>query len=270
MITGRTRVYTILARPSVHVTAPMVYNHLFSRMGLDMVYISHDIPPEAVDATVASFASWENLGGFNVTVPHKESVARLVNPACPVAGAIGVVNTVVRRENGALEGYNTDGEGALKALGDVAGARCLILGAGGAARAVAYALAGAGASRISVMNRTPETARRLCSLVGHACVHVYDGEPLDGFDILVQATPVADRVPFDLDLSRLRPGARVLETVMRRTLLAQRVKDLGLELVSGYAMLYHQTPRNFELLTGIPLPERLLEEAFALVGFRLP
>jgi shikimate dehydrogenase len=115
MITGRTRVFTILAHPSSNVMAPIIYNHIFRSMGLDMVYIAQDVLPEAVPAVVKSFSGWSNLGGFNVTVPYKETVATLVNSLCEVSSRIGVVNTVVRNEDGRLSGYNTDGFGAVKA-----------------------------------------------------------------------------------------------------------------------------------------------------------
>lgn len=270
MITGKTRVFTILAHPSVHVTAPVVYNHLFFRMGLDMVYIAHDITPEGLAQAMASFSSWSNLGGFNVTIPHKEAAARLVHRLEGTAGRIGVVNTVVRRPDGSLWGYNTDGRGALKALGDVRGACCLILGAGGAARAVVHALLEASAGAIRIMNRSPQGAKRLCSIFASESVRIYEGEPLESFDILVQATPLADSVPFNLDIGRLRKDIRILETVMRPTALAQKAREAGLSLIPGHAMLYHQTRENFLLLTGCDVPDTYLDEAFALVGYRRP
>ncbi|HPC47250.1 MAG TPA: shikimate dehydrogenase [Deltaproteobacteria bacterium] len=270
MITGSTRVYTILAHPATHVTAPGVYNHLFTRMGLDMVYIAHDISPGALATTVASFSSWQNLGGFNVTIPHKEHVARLVNRLEGAARVIGAVNTVVRSADGTLRGFNTDGEGALGALGDVQGAQCLVIGAGGAARAVVHAFLGAGTGAIAVLNRSEGNARRLCDLFPTRAVGLYSREPLDSFDIVVQATPLAEVIPFDLEPERLKPSVRILETVMRPTAFASKAREMGLEVIPGHAMLYHQTRRNFEILTGCFLPEEILDDAFSIVGYRRP
>jgi shikimate 5-dehydrogenase len=109
MITGRTRVYTILAHPSTHVIAPGVFNRLFSLMDLDMVYIAHDIPAGAVKATIKAFASWENLGGLQRH--HTSQGGRGGAGGMPRAHCKdhGRRQHVVRHENGAFEGYNTDG-----------------------------------------------------------------------------------------------------------------------------------------------------------------
>ncbi len=188
-ISGRTRVFTILAHPSVNVTAPLIYNHIFSRMGLDMVYISHDVHPGAIADTVRSFSGWVNLGGFNVTIPHKESVAALVDDLCGVSMKTGTVNTVVRHGNGSLSGYNTDGIGALGALGETRDAVCLVIGAGGAARAIVHALLEGGARKVSILNRSPYRTQQLCGMFGTGPVHEYQGEPLEEVDVVVQATP---------------------------------------------------------------------------------
>lgn len=250
--------------------APLVYNHIFSRMDLDMVYIAHDVTPEALPETLRSFSGWKNLGGFNVTIPHKEAVASLVGSLCDISKRTGVVNTVVRNADGILSGYNTDGIGALGAIGEVTGASCLVIGAGGAARAIVDALLGAGVRQVSVMNRSLQGAIMLCGLFSGSPVHRYQGEPFEEIDIVVQATPVSDEIPLALDLERFRRGTRILETVMRPTALSEKALSLGLEIVPGTAMLYHQTRRNFELLTGEPLSDRLLDDAFASVGYRAP
>lgn len=266
-ISGKTCVYTILAHPSAHVTAPFIYNHIFGAMGLDMVYISHDITPEAIRDTLKSFSGWRNLKGFNVTIPHKESVAKLVNSLCRVSSRIGAVNTVVRDEEGRLSGYNTDGLGAVKALGEVRGETCLMIGAGGAARSIVDALLDCGAKKVLVMNRSPESARSLCNLFNSSRLGIYTDESLTDVSVVVQATPVSDRIPLGLDLSRFAPGTRILETIMRPTALSEEAVRLRLDLIRGHAMLYHQTGKNFELLTGMELPAGYLDAAFASIGY---
>ena len=249
------------------MVTPAVFNHLFESMSMDMAYIAHDTPPEALPATIEAYRSWNNLGGFNVTIPHKESVAALVDDLCGVSMKTGTVNTVVRHGNGSLSGYNTDGIGALGALGETRDAVCLVIGAGGAARAIVHALLEGGARKVSILNRSPYRTQQLCGMFGTGPVHEYQGEPLEEVDVVVQATPVSERVPFDLELERFGKDTRILETVMRTTALSEKAESLGLQIVPGHAMLYYQTKRNFELFTGIALPPRDLDEAFASVGY---
>ncbi len=266
-ITGTTRIFTILAHPSTHVTAPVVFNRLFKTLGLDMAYIAHDVAPEAVGKTIEAYRCWENLGGFNVTIPHKEAVAGLVDRTLPPAGRLGVVNTVVRSPEGTLAGYNTDGLGAAGAIGDVNGAQCLVIGAGGAARAIVHALLEAGARRVLIMNRTRENTESLMRLFPEGKTGPGEMDALPQADVVIQATPVADRVPFGLDVTALRKGTRVLETVIRETALSREARGLGLEVIPGLAMLFHQTRENFRLLTGIEVSDNVVQQAFHSLGY---
>lgn len=269
-ITGATRVFTILASPSRHVIAPVIFNRLFELLELDMVYIAHDTPAGSLPGVLESFRAWSNLGGFNVTIPHKEAAAGLLDRLLPPATDLGVVNTVIRGPEGGLTGYNTDGIGAVRAIGDVRGERCLVIGAGGAARAVVHALLQAGALSVAVLNRSPDRTRSLMAHFPKAAVDVFCPETLPGMDVVIQATPVADRVPLDLDLSALKGSTRILETVMRETALGREALRRGLRLVPGHLMLFHQTAENFRLLTGIEAPEDLVVQAFRDAGFDLP
>ncbi len=269
-ITGTTRIFTIIAHPCVHVVAPMVFNHVFEALSLDMAYIAHDTPPEALPATIEAYRSWSNLGGFNVTIPHKESAAGLLDETLPPATDLGAVNTVARSPGGVLTGYNTDGIGAVRAIGDVRGARCLMIGAGGAARAIVHALLQAGARRVSVLNRTVGRARALAEHFPFDQVDLFHPDMLPEMDVVVQTTPVADRIPLSLDMGGLRKGARLLETVMRETALGREARSRGYTLVPGHHMLYHQTGENFRLLTGVSAPNAVIRQAFAAAGLPLP
>jgi len=266
-ITGTTRIFTIMAHPSTHVTAPAIFNHIFEILSLDMAYIAHDTTPEAVQVTLSAYRVWNNLGGFNVTIPHKESVGGLLDRLLPPASSIGVVNTVVRSPEGVLTGYNTDGVGAVKAIGDVHGARCLMIGAGGAARAVVDALLKAGAGRVSILNRTPERSLKLIRCFPAGAVELFNPDMLQDTDVVVQATPIVDHVPLGLDIRGLRAGTRVLEMVMKDTALSREALRRGLVLIPGYRMLYHQTQENFRLLTGVEVSNELISRAFRAAGF---
>jgi shikimate dehydrogenase len=266
-ITGKTRSFTILAHPATHVVAPAIYNHIFEKLRLDMAYIPHDVHPNDIAGTLLAFRAWNNLGGFNVTTPNKEPVAGFLDKTCPVSSLINAVNTVVRNEDGTLDGYNTDGMGAQKAIGIVRAAHCLVIGAGGAARAIVDALLKARARRISIINRSRDNALALLNLFNTEQVTIFDDETLEDVDVVVQATPVVDTIPFNLELKRLKKNTRVLETVMRPTLLSEKASEYGMEVIPGYAMLFYQTKRNFSLLTGIDIPDTVLESSFNALGY---
>ncbi len=268
-ITGKTTVFTILAHPSSNVVAPLVYNELFRSLGLDMVYIAHDVSPDAIPTTVRSFSAWENLGGFNVTVPHKETVAGLLDGKCPITSRIGVVNTVVRLKDSALYGYNTDGIGALNALGDVKGAKCLVLGAGGAGRSIVDALIHGGASSIYILNRSNERVSRAIDIFGEKRVKIFREDVLGDIDVVVQATSLSDTIPFDLNMERIKKGARCLEIVMRKTAFYERALSLGFEVIPGHRMLFGQTRQNFKLFTGIDISADIIKKAFERIGYAI-
>jgi len=269
MITGTTAVFTILAHPSTRVVAPRIYNHIFSSLNLDMVYIAHDVSPEAVGSTLRAYRSWHNLKGFNITVPHKETVAKCLDILCPISSHTGAVNTVARRQDGTLLGYNTDGIGALRALGNVKGSHCLILGAGGAARAIIDALLHGGAQHIYILNRSKSRALQVQNLFPPDTISLFQWDLLKKMDIIIQATPIIDSIPFDVDFSHLHPDARLFETVMQPSAFFQKGSEMGFEVIPGHAMLYHQTKRNFKLLVGMELEEKLLRDAFEQGGFQL-
>jgi len=268
-ITGKTRIFTILAHPTTHVVAPSIYNHIFEELRLDMAFIAHNISPQGIPETIKAFRTWENLGGFNVTVPHKESVEGLLKITSPVSSKVRAVNTVVRHDDGTFEGHNTDGIGAQKAIGDVRGTHCLIIGAGGAARSIVDALVNAGADRISILNRSSSHSQKLVDIFSSDNVSIFDHADMEKINVVVQATPIMDFIPFDLDLGRLKKDTRVLETVMRPSVLSNTASEYHLEVIPGYAMLYFQTKQNFRLFTGIDIPDTVLESAFGTVGYKI-
>ncbi|MEN6473125.1 MAG: shikimate dehydrogenase [Syntrophaceae bacterium] len=268
MISGRTKVFTIIAHPAAHVMAPRIYNRLFERLGLDMVYIAHAVPSAAVGQTMQVYRAWENLGGFNVTIPHKEITVEFLDTLCPITAHTGVVNTVVRQEDGTLLGYNTDGLGALHALGDVKDTRCLVLGAGGASRAIVDALIHGGSTKVYILNRSRLRAEQLIEQAPVDKAALFTEDLLPQMDIVIQATPMSEAIPFDLDLSLLKQDARLLEIVMRDTAFSRQAAQLGLKLIPGFAMLYHQTQRNFKLFTGLDITDDDVRDAFALLGYR--
>lgn len=273
----------LLAHPAGHSLSPSMHNAAFEAAGLEARYEAEDVPPARLPAAVARLAAAPYLGA-NVSVPHKEAVLELLDELTPPARSIGAVNTIVRRgEN--LVGHNTDGAGFLRALGelrgvtqpeveapqaaDLGGATCLVLGAGGAARAVVHALLGAGA-HVLVCNRNADRAARLVRDMAGS-----DGEGpevaeepaavLPRTDLLVNTTSVGMHGgpdPHGLpliqprQLNSLPGGALVIDLVYRPALtpLLAAAKARGLAHQNGLPMLVWQGALAFEAWTGVPAP----------------
>jgi len=177
-IGATTRVVGVIGWPIEHTLSPAMHNVALQEMQLDWVYLAFAVRPEDVGVAVAAVRGL-GMVGLNVTIPHKQRVVKYLDEVDETARALEAVNTIVR-EQGRLVGYNTDGPGFLRSLEErghsVAGKRVAIIGAGGAARAVAYAVACGGASSLSVLNRTPEKAEKVAELVRNGGGSVLVGE----------------------------------------------------------------------------------------------
>lgn len=163
MTSGKTSVCGVIAYPVEHSMSPMMHNFFAEQTGVDLNYMPFKVKPEQVkEAVEGAFAL--NILGLNVTVPHKQAVMEHLAAIDDAAAAIGAVNTLVRQENG-YKGYNTDAPGLLRAMTEagmtVKGRTCILLGAGGAAKAAAYVLAKEGAAKVYVLNRSLERAKIL-------------------------------------------------------------------------------------------------------------
>lgn len=258
-ISGHTRVAAVIGDPVVHSRSPAIHNAAFRSLGLDWVFVAFATPTGAADEAVRSMRGLA-LGGLSVTMPHKDEVARHVDRLSPEAQRLGAVNCVAW-DDGDLVGHNTDGRGFVDALGEqgveLAGERLVLLGAGGAARAVLVGALLAGADEVVVINRDQARARAAVALGGQSC---RVGEPADisGAQVVVNATPVGmapDRgVPLDTGL--LRAGQVVVDLVYDplETPLLAAAAAAGAVPVGGLGMLVHQAAAAFELWTGASAP----------------
>lgn len=267
MIGPTTRVAAVIGDPVRHSLSPALHNAAFRALDLDWVYLAFEV---AAGEGAAALEAMRTLGidGLNVTMPHKADVAGAVDRLSPVAERLGAVNTVVRR-GGVLVGESTDGDGFVAALRqdegfDPAGKRCLVLGAGGAARAVVLALADAGAASVVVAGRTPEKAAAAAALAGNRG-RVGTVVEAGAADLLVNATPVGmggdTAVP--LDPSLLGPGQVVVDLVYHPlvTPLVEAARSRGAVAVNGLGMLIHQAARAFRLWTGEDPPLEVMSAA---------
>lgn len=266
----------MIGSPIGHSRSPAIYNAAFAACGLDWVFVAFDVTPDAVPAALSG-ARALGLRGLSVTMPLKAAVARGVDHLTPAARMVGVVNSVAVGPEG-LTGDNTDGAGLLDSMRlgplgwEAAGRRCVVVGAGGAARAVVWALAEAGAAEVAVLNRTPEraeSAARLAGPLGRV------GMPVDvaGADLIVNATPVGmlDTVgagALPLDPHFLGAGQVVVDLVYHpvRTPLLEVAAARGALPVDGVGMLVHQAGRQFSRWTGHDAPLDAMEAAARSCG----
>jgi len=284
--TAPARIVGIIGDPIAHSLSPRMHSAAFKAAGIDWRYVPFRVPAADLEDAVRGIRAL-GFAGLNVTVPHKQTIIAFLDGLEPRARTIGAVNAV-RIENRDLVGYNTDASGLCDALtrdGGItpAGARCLILGAGGAGRSAAFALAGAGARSIVVLNRTPSRAEDVAARVGEAhpaCV--VTGGPLESetvaraaedADVIVQATSATLSAAMGGGGGRavwlralepvLRSGMTVMDMVYtpRRTELLAAAAEAGATAVDGLSMLIYQGARSFELWTGLPAPVDVMRRA---------
>ncbi|MGA0561994.1 shikimate dehydrogenase [Ancylobacter sp. VNQ12] len=257
-----TRRAAIIGHPVAHSRSPLIHGYWLKQHGIDGDYGRLDVAPDEIEAFLGDFPA-SGLVGANVTVPHKEAAFRAAQERDPVAQALGAVNTLWL-ENGTLHGANTDVHGFLanldaaepewaRALGEA-----VVLGAGGAARAVVYGLINRGVDRVVVANRTLARAEALRQQFGARVLPVYWRDlagRLDGCRLLVNTTSLGmkGQPPLDVDLSALSPDALVSDIVYvpLETPLLKAAKARGLKTVDGLGMLLHQAVPGFERWFGV-------------------
>jgi len=258
-----TRVYGVIGDPIGHSLSPAMQNAGFQARGMNAVYV-----PFLVRDLQDFLAAIGPLGirGFSVTLPHKEKILRHLDGCDPLAAKIGAVNTVVVRGGGKLYGYNTDYVGVLQSLErriPLRGSRVLIVGAGGVARAVAFALAQAGAA-VCVCARRPKRAESLAPAVGGEAISRARVRK-EFFDAIVNATPVGmhpatGASPLKADELNCR---LVFDTIYRprQTKLLKLAARRGIETVSGMEMFVAQGTTQWEIWTGERAPAAVMQRA---------
>lgn len=280
-----TELYGILGYPVAHSRSPALHGAAFAALGIDAAYVRFETLPERLPDAIRGLLAL-GVRGANVTIPHKESVLALLDEVTPDARAIGAVNTIVRRDD-RLCGHNTDAPGLARSLLEagvaLSGARCVVLGAGGAARAAVVGLAQHGAATIGVAARRLAQSEALVRELRGACpdaslAALAFSQPelraaLADASILIQATSAslasaADPQGFaaGLGLEALPAGASVVDLVYtpRETAVLAKARALGLHAVDGTGMLLHQGALAFELWTGRAAPIDAMRGALGL------
>ncbi|CAD6267621.1 unnamed protein product [Miscanthus lutarioriparius] len=272
-----TKVFGIIGKPVGHSKSPILHNEAFRSVGFNAVYV-----PFLVDdlAKFLNTYSSPDFAGFSCTIPHKEAAVRCCDEVDPIARDIGAVNTIVRRPDGKLVGYNTDYVGAISAIEDgirafeqrdpdtspLAGRLFVVIGAGGAGKALAYGAKEKGA-RVVIANRTFARAQELANLIGGPALTLADLEnyhPEEGM-ILANTTaigmhPNVNETP--LSKQALKSYAVVFDAVYtpKETRLLREAAECGATVVSGLEMFIRQAMGQFEHFTGMPAPDSLMRD----------
>jgi shikimate dehydrogenase len=254
--------YGVIGHPIAHSKSPIIHGLFAEQTGEEIRYHAFDIPPEDLETQVRALIE-DGLMGFNVTVPHKEAVAELVDSCTPRADLAGAVNTVIVHEGGKLEGDNTDGVGLTRDLDrnlhvDVHDARILILGAGGAARGVIPALLMAGPAEVCIANRTVARAQELTERFGdlgnvRACS--FDELGNESFDIVINATSAGlqgETPPFPDGIVNAKSICYDLSYAMTDTPFVQWAKAREVAgAYQGWGMLVEQAAESFNIWRGV-------------------
>jgi len=258
--TSATRFAGVIGWPISHSLSPRMHNAAFRALGLDWAYLAFPIEPDHVsDAVRGLFRA--GCSGLNVTIPHKHAVIECCSAVTPAVEAIGAANTLIPDGDGGMTGDNTDAEGFLRALDesapiDLEGAEVLMIGAGGAACAVAFALKGRGA-RLRVANRTEEKCGALGEVVPFTHQAIEDAAARAA--LVVNSTSLGmgtDEVPADLPLESLGPHTVAYDLVYRTepTPWLAAAAARGARTVDGAGMLLHQGAAAFRQWTGVEPP----------------
>ncbi|PVX26529.1 MAG: shikimate dehydrogenase [Candidatus Bathyarchaeum sp.] len=274
-ISGKTRVCAIIGDPVEHSLSPVMHNAAFKELGLNLVYVAFTVTAKELKTAVLGTRSM-GFKGLNVTMPHKNAVMNYLDDVDATAKSIGAVNTVLSN-HGKLIGYNTDGNGAMIALQENGvypeEKKLVLLGAGGAAKAIAYQAA-QDVDELVILNRTAEKAKKLAESVKSFGAKIKCGtlsskvltEELETADILVNATSVgmhpnveSSPVPSDL----LHSDLCVMDIIYNplHTKLLNDAKAVKAKVVSGIEMLIYQGAVAFEIWTNCPAPVEVMRQA---------
>ncbi|AWE08122.1 shikimate dehydrogenase [Lysinibacillus sp. 2017] len=253
--------FAVIGDPIAQSKSPEMHNAWYEEDNVDATYIPIHVKPEQLQQAVESFKLL-GASGWNVTIPHKQTIIPFLDELDELAAKMGAVNTVVRTAEGKLKGYNTDGPGFVKSLENVIGTTCrdehvLIIGAGGAARGIAFALQLAGYRNITIANRTVEKAQQIIAELGTGNgISMQQAEQnLMSYKIFIQTTPAGMStgnfaLPFSLE--KFPTGAIAADIVYNplMTPFLQAAEQKGATIVNGLGMFVHQGAIAYQYWLG--------------------
>jgi len=275
-ISGKTRVCGVIGDPIEHSLSPTIHNVAFNHLKLDFVFLAFHVKAADLENAVRGMRGL-GIHGLNVTMPHKSTVIGCLDEVDSTVQFLGSANTILNKD-GKLSGFNTDGVGALKALQEngveLSERKVLLLGAGGAAKAIAFSLAQE-VGELAILNRASEKAKELaetlrrmfnCEVVGSELSPDAIAENLRDSDVLVNATSVGMKPNLSQSIVApqwLRSDLTVMDIVYNpvETKLAKDAKAAGAKVISGVEMLIYQGAASFEIWTGRSAPIKVMRKA---------
>lgn len=281
-ITGKTKLLGVIGNPIEHSVSPLLHNTISRELGLDIIYVPFRVEPGDLENAIKGIRAL-NIAGFNVTIPYKRDILQLIDETDKNACLIGAVNTV-KNMGGRLIGYNTDADGFARAFKEDTGStfidkKVALLGAGGAARALAVKIAAEGASDLFIINRTKEKADQIAQLVNREVNNIARSlvlntensrEVFSECDIIINTIPVGmypdvGKSPVD-EKYKFRSGQIVYDAIYNpfKTLFLSKAEQNGCLAVNGLSWLFYQGVMAFEIWTGIKLDGELLKKIFLL------
>ena len=284
MIKGTTKLLGVIGHPIEHSLSPIMHNAAISHLGLDYVYLAFPIKPEDLNAAISGFAAI-GLEGFSITIPHKQAILPLLSEISPVAIAVGAVNTVYRTEKG-WAGTNTDVQGFLAPLrspssdtsiDDWSQKIAVILGSGGAARAVVAGCAKLGCAEIHIVGRHPDKLAKFqqswinSPLPVNLITHTWESLPhlISKADLLVNATPIGmypqrENSPVDVNLlDQISPGAIAYDLIYtpNPTEFLKQAQKRGAIIIDGLEMLVQQGAAALEIWLQKTVPVEVMRHS---------
>lgn len=279
-VTGKTKLLGVIGNPIEHTISPQLHNTISARLGLDFVYVPLRVERDDLESAVKGLKAL-NFIGFNVTVPYKKDVMRYINENSKEALLMGAVNTV-KNLRGRLYGYNTDAEGFSRSFKEESGTgfkgkNVALIGAGGAARAIAVKIALEGANKISIINRTASRALEIAELLNsnigtiadHYEAHNDNLEDIFGRSDIIINTTSAGMFPDTEAYPATKPinfskGQIVYDVVYNplKTKFIKNAEEHGCTAINGLGMLFYQGINAYEIWTGVKIPDNIVKDLF--------
>ncbi len=276
-ITAKTQVLGLFGYPVKHSASPAMHNAAFEACGLDYVYVAFEVKPESLADAIRGLPAL-GIRGVNLTIPHKETAVKFMNELSEETKAVGAMNTILIKENH-MKGYNTDISGFLRSLEEEAGfipegQKAVMVGAGGAARAVSFGLAQSRLSGLVVVNKPFKMAEDLVSELSQKFPKMklkalpFDSssvtEEISSSSLLINATPLGMKGEIPITKTDcLHDNLVVYDLVYipLRTPLQEEAKKRGAKAMGGITMLVYQGAASFELWTGVKPPIDVMKQA---------
>lgn len=276
MITGKTKVVGVIGHPIEHSMSPPMHNNAFKELNMDYVYVAFHVLPENIEKLIESCKTLD-IKGLNVTIPHKTSVIPFLDEIDPTAKKIGAVNTI-QFKNGIAKGFNTDGIGAIKSIQEyttLEGKNVLIIGAGGASKAISFTLINENINSLVIANRSKENACNLIENIRMQCdfeeisyVDIKDSsELIDDVDIIINTTPIGmypkHEVEPPIKTDKINEKHIVMDVIYNplETTLLKEARLNGATTINGTSMLINQGLESFKIFTGCNASYKSFEEA---------